>query len=162
GTQLALQQQAQDVTQQVADVNSQVTSARAAVAQLRTLLSHAGSVGDLLSVQNQINQEESSLESMQAQQRALSHQTSYATVTLTILGPKAKPALHRPKPPPTLASGLGAGWRALRITVSWTLAFLGAIVPFAVVLAVIGYLVYRGRRWRTGRRPAAGPASPES
>ena len=30
GTQLALQQQAQDVTQQVADVDSQVTSARAA------------------------------------------------------------------------------------------------------------------------------------
>jgi len=162
GTQLALQQQAQDVTQQVADVDSQVTSARAAIAQLRTLLSHAGSVGDLLSVQNQINEEESSLESLQAQQRALSHQTSYATVTLTILGPKAKPALHRPKPPPTLGSGLGAGWRALRITVSWTLAFLGAIAPFAVVLAAAGYLVYRGRRWRTGRRPAAGPPSPES
>jgi len=162
GTQLALQQQAQDVTQQVADVTSQVTSGQAAIAQLRALLSHAGSVGDLLSVQNQINQEESSLESLQAQQRALSRETTYATVTLTILGPKAKPAVHRPKAPPTLASGLGAGWRALRITVSWTLAFLGAIAPFAIVLAVAGYLVYRGRRRLTRRRPAAGPASPDS
>jgi len=162
GTQLALQQQAQDVTQQVADVTSQVTSGQAAIAQLRALLSHAGSVGDLLGVQNQINQEESSLESLQAQQRALSRETSYATVTLTILGPKAKPAVHRPKAPPTLASGLGAGWRALRITVSWTLAFLGAIAPFAIVLAVAGYLVYRGRRRLTRRRPAAGPASPDS
>ncbi len=162
GTQLALQQKAQDVTQQVADVNSQVASDRAAIAQLRALLSHAGSVGDLLSVQNQINQEESNLESLQAQQRALSRETSYATVTLTILGPKAKPVPHRPKAPPTLAGGLGAGWRALRITVSWTLAFLGAIAPFAIVLAVAGYLVYRGRRWLTRRRPAAGPASPES
>jgi hypothetical protein len=161
GTQLALQQQAKDVTQQVADVNSQVASDTAAIAQLRALLSHAGSVGDLLSVQNQINQEESSLESLQAQQRALSHETSYATVTLTILG-QAKPALHRQKAPPTLAGGLGAGWRALRITVSWTLAFLGAIAPFAVVLAVAGYLVYRGRRRLTRRRPAAGPGSPES
>ena len=108
GPQLARQQQAQDVTQQVADVNSQVTSDTAAIAQLRALLSHAGSVGDLLSVQNQINQEESSLESLQAQQRSLSHETSYATVTLTILGPKAKPVLHRQKAPPTLAGGLGA------------------------------------------------------
>jgi hypothetical protein len=82
-------------------------------------------------------------------------------VTLTILG-QAKPALHRQKAPPTLAGGLGAGWRALRITVSWTLAFLGAIAPFAVVLAVAGYLVYRGRRRLTRRRPAAGPGSPES
>ena len=162
GTQLALQQQAQDVTQQVADVNSQVASASAAISQLRALLSHAGSVGDLLSVQNQINQEESSLESLQAQQRALSHETSYATVTLTILGPKARPVPRHQKAPPTLAGGLGAGWRALRITVSWTLAFLGAIAPFAIVVAAGGYVVYRGRRRLVRRRPAAGPASPES
>jgi hypothetical protein len=161
GTQLSLQQQAQDVTQQVADVDSQVASDLAAIAQLRALLSHAGSVGELLSVQNQINQEETNLESMQAQQRALSHQTSYATVTLTILGPKAKPVLHRQKPP-TLAGGFTAGWHALRVAVSWTLAFLGAIAPFAFVLAVAGYLVYRGRRWLGRRRPATGPASPES
>jgi hypothetical protein len=162
GSQLALQQQAQDVTQRVADVNSQVASDQAAIAQLRALLSHAGSVGDLLSVQNQINSEESNLESLQAQQRALSHETSYATVTLTILGPKAKPVLHRPKAPPTLAGGFGAGWHALRVAVSWTLAFLGAIAPFAVVLAVAGYVVYRGRRWLNRRRPTAGPASPGS
>ena len=162
GTQLALQQQAQDVTQQVADVTSQVASATAAISQLRALLSHAGSVGDLLSVQNQINQEESSLESLQAQQRALGHETSYATVTLSILGPKAKPVPHHQKAPPTLAGGLGAGWRALRITVSWTLAFLGAIAPFAIVVAIVGYVVHRGRRRLIRRRPAAGPASPES
>jgi len=162
GTQLSLQQQAQDVTQQVADVNSQVTSDEAAIAQLRALLSHAGSVGDLLNVQNQINDEESSLESMQAQQRALSHQTSYATVTLTLLGPKAKPLVHRPQAPPTLAGGFGAGWRALRVTMSWTLAFLGAIAPFAAILAVAGYLVYRGRRWVIRRRPARQTTAPES
>ena len=162
GTQLSLQQQAQDVTQQVADVNSQVTSDEAAIAQLRALLSHAGSVGDLLDVQNQINNEESSLESMQAQQRALSHETSYATVTLTLLGPKAKPPVHRPKAPPTLAGGFGAGWHALRVTVSWTLAVLGAIAPFAIILAIAGYVVYRGRRWLIRRRPGPQPASPES
>jgi hypothetical protein len=162
GTQLSLQQQAQDVTEQVANVNSQVTSDEAAIAQLRALLSHAGSVGDLLSVQNQINQEEYSLESMQAQQRALSRETTYATVTLTLLGPKAKPPVHRPKAPPSLGGGLGAGWHALRITVSWTLAFLGAIAPFAAILAIAGYVIYRGRRWLIRRRPAAQPASPES
>jgi hypothetical protein len=161
GTQLALQQQAEDVTQRVADVNSQVASAQAAIAQLRSLLAHAGSVGDLLSVQDQINSEESSLESMQAQQRALSHETSYATVTLTLLGPKARPAVHRQKPPPSLAGGFGAGWRALRVTVSWTLAFLGAIAPFAAILAVAGYAGYRGRRWLTHRKPATRPAAPE-
>jgi hypothetical protein len=162
GTQLALQQQAQDVTQQVADVNSQVTSDQAAIVQLRALLSHAGSVSGLLSVQNQINAEETALESMLAQQRALSHETSYATVTLTILGPKAKPVVHRPKAPPSLAGGLGAGWHALRVTVSWTLAILGAVAPFAVIAALAALVIYGGRRWVIRRRPKAPAASPES
>jgi hypothetical protein len=162
GTQLSLQQQAQDVTQQVADVNSQVTSDEAAITQLRALLSHAGSVSDLLSVQNQINAEESSLETMQAQQRALDHQVSYATLTLTILGPKAKPLIHHLKAPPSLAGGLGAGWRALRITVSWTLAFLGALAPFAAIGALAFYLVFRSRRWLIRRRLPGRPAAPES
>jgi hypothetical protein len=162
GTQLSLQEQAQDVTEQVADVNSQVTSYEAAVAQLRALLSHAGSIGDLLSVQNQINDEESALEALQAQQRALSHETSYATVTLTVVGPKAKPVTHPRPVPPSLAGGLGAGWHALRVTVSWILAFLGVVAPFAAVAALAGFVVYRGRRWLIRRRPAAGPASPEN
>jgi hypothetical protein len=162
GTQLSLQEQAQDVTQQVADVNSQVTSDQAAIVQLRALLSHAGSVGDLLNVQNQINNQESALEAMQAQQRALSHETSYATVTLTILGPKAKPVPHRTKAPPSLAGGLGAGWHALKVSLSWALAFLGAIAPFAAIVAIAGYAIYRARRWMLRRRPAPRPAGPDN
>src|SRR6185437_9003153 len=73
GTQLSLSQQAQDVTQQVADVGSRVASDQAAIAQLRSLLKHAGDVSSLLSVQNQINSQESDLESMLAQQNALNH-----------------------------------------------------------------------------------------
>ncbi len=162
GTQLSLQEQAQDVTQQVADVNSQVASDQAAIVQLRALLSHAGSVGDLLEVQNQINNEETALEAMQAQQRALSHETSYATVTLTILGPRAKPVPHHTKAPPSLAGGLGAGWHALKVSLSWTLAFLGAIAPFAAIAAIAGYAIYRARRWMLRRRPAPRPAAPEN
>jgi Domain of unknown function (DUF4349) len=162
GTQLSLQQHAQDVTQQVADVNSQVTSDEAAITQLRALLSHAGSVSDLLSVQNQINAEETSLETMQSQQRALDHEVTYATVTLTILGPLARPLIHHPKAPPSLAGGLGAGWRALRITVSWTLAFVGALAPFLAIAALAAYVLYRGRRWIVRRRLPVQPATPES
>ena len=162
GTQLSLQQQAQDVTEQVADVSSQVTSDQAAIVQLRALLVRAGSVSDLLSVQNQINAEESQLESMQAQQRALNHEVTYATVTLTILGPRAKALVHHPKAPPSLASGLSAGWHAFRVAVSWTLALLGAVAPFAAVAALAVFVIYRGRRWAIRRRPASRPASRES
>jgi hypothetical protein len=161
GTQLSLRQQAQDVTQQVADVGSQVTSDEAAISQLRALLKDAGSVGDLLSVQDQINTETSDLESMLAQQQALNHQTAYATVTLTLVGPKAvvkAKARQKPTPPPGLASGLTGGWRAFRLTIDWLLAFLGAVAPFAAVVAVIGGAVWWARRRvaHRGRTPADG------
>jgi hypothetical protein len=155
GIQVSLQQQAQDVTQQVADVSSQVASDQAAIVQLRALLSHAGSVGDLLSVQNQINSEESVLEGIEAQQRVLSSQTSYATVSLTILGPKhaAAPVHHKPSRPPNIAGGLAAGWRALRITFDWVTAFLGAVAPFTGTLAILAAVGYYARR-RLLRRQA--------
>jgi len=160
GTQLSLQQQAQDVTQQVADVSSRVTSDEAAIAQLRGLLAHAGSVADLLNVQNQINSEESDLESMQAQQKALSQETSYATVTVTLVGPqvvvKPKPPA-KAAPPPGFARALSGGAHALHVVVSWLLTIIGAVAPFAAVVAVIGGLVWWGRRRGSRRRPRPQP-----
>jgi hypothetical protein len=156
GTQLSLQQQAQDVTQQVADVNSQVTSDEDAIAQLRLLLKDAGSVGDLLQVQDQINTEETSLEEMEGQQRALDHEVSYATVTVTIVGPKAVAAKPKPKKaaaPPSLASGASGGWHAFALTVDWILAIIGAVAPFAAALAAVAALAWWMRRRL--RRPAA-------
>jgi hypothetical protein len=155
GRQLSLHQQAQDVTQQVADVSSRVTSDQAAIAQLRALLSRAGNVGDLLSVQNQIDSEESDLEAMLAQQRALNRETAYATVTVTIVGPKAVPKPVTSKPAPGLSNGLTAGWHAFRTSLSWLLAVIGAIAPFAAVIALLGALGYWGRRWLTRRGSTA-------
>jgi hypothetical protein len=162
GTQLSLQQQTQDVTEQVADVNSRVTSDEAAITQLQALLKHAGTVGGLLSVQDQINAQESDLEAMQAQQSALNHETSYATVTLIILGPQAAPKPPSKAHTPGLVNGLVGGWHAFRTSLSWLLAIIGAVAPFAAVIAVIGGLGYLVRRWyvRRGRRAGASPAGP--
>jgi hypothetical protein len=158
GTRLSLRQQAQDVTSQVADVNSQVTSDLAAIAQLRELLKHAGSVGDLLDVQNQINQQEAALEGMQAQQRALDHETAFATLTLTVLGPRAVPRPAKAAPPPGLVNGLSGGWHAFKLTIDWLLAILGAVAPFAVALAILAFAGWRLRRRVT--RPAGPPEPP--
>ncbi len=156
GTRLSLTQQTQDVTQQVADVSSRVASDEAAITQLRALLSRAGSVGDLLSVQNQIDSEESDLEAMLSQQNALNHETAYATVALTVVGPRAavKPK-PKPAPPPGLVNGLAGGWHALRVAVSWLLAIIGAIAPFAAVVAVAGLAALWVRRRLAARTSRA-------
>jgi Domain of unknown function (DUF4349) len=158
GTQLSLSQQAQDVTQQVADTSSRVASDEAAIAQLRALLKQAGSVSALLSVQNQIDAQESDLEAMLAQQSSLNHETSYATLTLTLVGPKAvvKPAT-KSTAPPGLWSGLVHGWHAFAVTIGWLLTALGAAAPFIIAVLVLAGLAWWIRRRINERRqrPAA-------
>jgi Domain of unknown function (DUF4349) len=158
GKQLSLTQQAQDVTGQVADVSSRVTSAEAAITQLRVLLRRAGSVGGLLSVQDEINSQEASLESLQSQQRALSSETSYATVSVQLLSQhKAVVHHHARKKRHGFTAGLSTGWHGLRTATDWLLTGAGAVLPFAVVAAVLaagGWLTWRRIRIRRRSRPA--------
>ena len=160
GTVLSRSQHATDVTQQVADVGSRVASAQAAIRQLRALLSKAGSVSALLSVQEEINAQESNLEALLAQQRALAHQTSYATVSLVLLGHRHAPAVHHKKAHvPGFLAGLKSGWHALALAVGWVLTALGSILPFLIPIAVLAGIAIAARR-RIGRRkqpPAAEP-----
>ena len=156
GTKRSETQQAQDVTGTVADVNSRVASAEAAIAQLRKLLSRAGTVGGLLSVQEQINQEEASLEALQSQQRALARETTYATISMTVTGPPPARAHHHPHQAVAgFLGGLTAGWRALRVVVAGLLTAAGAVLPFAIPLGLAAVAAVATRRWLGRRRSAS-------
>jgi hypothetical protein len=158
GTVLSSSQRAQDVTQTVADVTSRVTSSQAAIAQLRKLLSRAGSVGGLLAVQDQINAEEAGLEALQAQQRALARETTYSTVSLDLLSTPVPAVRHHRHRAGGFTGGLAAGWRALRTVVAWLLTGAGAALPFLALAAVLAAIGYRAVRWRTRRQAGAGAA----
>jgi hypothetical protein len=160
GARLAMSQHARDVTQTVADVTSRVTSAEAAISQLRSLLRHAGSVSGLLTVQNQINAEESALESLLARQRALGHETSFGTVTLLLVAASATTVHKKHHPAAGFLGGLKAGWHGLVRVVTVLLTAAGAALPFAIILAVIGYAVYRSRHWLSRRRSLFGGKGP--
>jgi hypothetical protein len=157
GTQIALTQQATDVTQEVADVTSLVNSQQAAITALQGLLRRAGSISALLQVQQQISTDESALESMEAQQRALDHETTYATITMTLLGLSHRAVVRRHSSSHGFVAGLTAGWRALRHALGWILTALGAVLPFLIVVAIVAGIGYAGRR-RFARR-GAGPTA---
>jgi hypothetical protein len=153
-------QRAQDVTGTVADVNSRVASAEAAIAQLRKLLTRAGSVGGLLSVQEQIDQEEASLEALQSQQRALARETTYATISLTVTRTAPAPAQHHGHQAAAgFLRGLTAGWHALRTAVTWLLTVAGAALPFLIPAGLVTLAAIAGRRWLGRRRAGASPAA---
>ena len=157
GHPVSASQHAQDVTGQVADVSSRVASAQDAIKQLRALLKRAGTVSGLLSVQEEINAQESSLEALQSQQRALAKETSYATVTMYLLSQHHHAVAHHGKRHGFVA-GLAAGWHGLRVATSWLLTVAGALLPFLAVLAVLaagGWLGLRRYRARRRTEPAA-------
>ena len=158
GKQLALTQQATDVTEQVADTDSLVTSQQAAITALEGLLSHAANVSQLLQVQQQISNDESTLQSLEAQQRALDHETSYATVNMTLLGTAHRvPPRHKHHAVGGFLSGLQAGWRALRHATTAVLTGLGAALPFLVIALILAGIGFESRR-RFMRRRAGSTA----
>jgi Domain of unknown function (DUF4349) len=159
GKRTSLNQQAVNVTQQVADVGSRVTSEQAAIAQLRVLLKRAGSVSELLAVQDQINTDESTLEALLAQQRALQRETSYGTVSLLLLSQR-RPPIHHKRTATGFLAGLSGGWRAFVAAVVWLLTAIGAVLPFIIAIAVLAALGIAGRRrlLRRRTRPSATPS----
>jgi hypothetical protein len=162
GKRLSYNQQAQDVTQQVADVTSRVASAQAAIKQLRALLTKAGSVTQLLTVQNEINGQESNLEALLAQQRALAHETSYGTVTVLLVGHHARIVKKHKKAKAShgFLAGLRGGWHALALVVTWVLTALGSALPFLITAGLIGAIAFESRRRLARRKTPPAPEPP--
>lgn len=157
GRRVTLTQQATDVTQQVANVSSLVTSQQAAISALQGLLRHAANVSQLLQVQQQISADESNLESLQAQQRALDHETSYATVSMTLLSTAHRAPARKHPGRGGFVTGLGSGWKALGHATTWLLTALGTILPFLIIIVVLAGIGYASRRRFARRR--AGPTA---
>jgi hypothetical protein len=148
-------QNSDDVTQKVVDVNARIDAARASVSRLTELLDHAGTVADLLNVESQLSQRDSDLESLEQQQKSLAAQTKSATITAHLQ--VAPPVITATKTEQThtfgFVRGLRGGWHAFTKTVAAIATGVGAVLPFLILLAVLGVAVIIGRRKLRGRRP---------
>ncbi|MEO5877610.1 MAG: DUF4349 domain-containing protein [Streptosporangiaceae bacterium] len=156
GDKLGLEQKAEDVTEQVADVDSRVKSAQSALGRLRTLLSKADTVGEVLNVSGEIDRRQADLESLQARQKSLAQRTTFATVSLSLVGPKAA-AEPEKKPAGGFLGGLENGWNAFTSFLSGLAAVAGWLLPFAGLALLLGLPYLALRRRRRATRPAPEP-----
>ncbi|SDO42581.1 protein of unknown function [Nakamurella panacisegetis] len=161
----------QDVTAQMIDINSRVKSAADVIASLRTLLGKATKIGDILSVESQLNSREADLESMKSQLAGLSDQTSLSTITVVIKGviTDVKPVVPPKKPAPPAArsgflGGLANGWDAARALGHAVLTVIGTVIPFLplVLVLLIAGLIWRRRIRRGHQTPILGTGDPRS
>jgi hypothetical protein len=145
GTVRHRQQSVEDVTTQVIDNNARVKAQEASVESIERLLAHATTIAEIISVEQQLSSRQADLDSLKQQQKWLADQTSMSTIQLTMTRPSKKPV----EAGTGFFSGFGRGWHALgRSTVAVGTA-LGAVLPFAVLLALVGtpvWLVVRRRR----------------
>ncbi|MFE9886617.1 DUF4349 domain-containing protein [Streptomyces scopuliridis] len=156
GTLVARKANAKDVTDQVVDINSRIASQRASVARVRELMDQATQLSDVVSLEGELSTRQASLESLLAQQASLKDRTSLATITLELTeAPIVKK--EKKEDDPGFLDALGGGWDALSATVRWIGVVIGAVAPFAAVLAVL-YLLWRLVRGRLLRRPVPVPA----
>ncbi len=147
-------QSSSDVTSTYVDVTSRVRTQRESVDRVRALLAKATTIGQVVQVEGELAKREADLESLQARLKALDDQTTLATVTVSL----SERTTAAPAPAPTNAfvTGLRGGWDALGASVAVALKVVGAVLPFAVLLAVVAVPLQLLRR----RRPA--PAAPVS
>jgi hypothetical protein len=150
---------AKDVTTQVIDVDERVQTLQNSLDRLQSYQRKAANLEDLIRFEQQITQRESELQSLKAQQDYLADQTSMSTISLSL----SVPPKHV-EPPGSLddagfLAGLRSGWHALTAAVVVALTVVGAVLPFLVVLALVGVPVWLLVR-RTLRHRAAAGAPP--
>lgn len=154
-----------DVTTQVIDIDERVQTLQNSLDRLQAYQRDAKDIDDLIRFEQQITQRESELQSLKAQQDYLADQTSMSTISVYLSTPKAYV-----EPPGGLddagfLAGLKSGWNALTSAVVVALTVVGAVLPFAAVLLLVGLpvwlLVRRTVRARAAAQPAPGtPAAP--
>ncbi|MGY2874603.1 hypothetical protein ACVW00_001793 [Marmoricola sp. URHA0025 HA25] len=141
-------QSVEDVTTKVIDTDARVKAQQASVDSIQKLLARASTIAEIMSIEGQLATRQADLDSLVQQQKWLADQTSLSTIQVTL----ARPAAHHASGghPAGLIGGLEGGWHALGRTAVVTGTVIGAVLPFALVVALVGVPVWLVRRRRLG------------
>jgi hypothetical protein len=100
-----LSTKATDVTGQYVDLQARISALQSTRQQYLTIMAKATSIGDILSIQEQVDTVQSQVEQLQGQLNVLDSQTAFSTLAITLNEPTAPP-----RPGPTPESGVVRSW----------------------------------------------------
>ena len=141
-----------DDTNSIVDLNARLTSAQAHLTALQALLAKATSLADITTLEQQIEDVETSIDTDQGQLNSLTQAVTHATVTVQLKERSAVTVAVKVSTGPSVSSGVSKGWNNVLLIVTVALEVLVTAVP-ALVLLAIGWFVWRLRRRRVA--PAA-------
>ena len=153
GTVVSRGQSSSDVTGQYIDTTSRLRTQRESVERVRALLGRATTIGQVVQIESELARRQADLESLQARMAALEDQTTLATLVVTLMTKDAPVAAT--VTPGSFVAGLRGGWDALLASVAVALTVIGAVLPFAILIALVAVPLLVLRRRRTRSVPAA-------
>lgn len=147
---------AEDVTSQVVDVEARISTMRESISRLQALMRRAGTLTEIAAIEAELTRRQADLESLLAQQKALSQVVEQSTISVTLLTRRQAEGISSGG----FVSGLQAGWAAFLSAGRWLLTILGASLPFLVAGAVLAAPLVWWRR-RHLRRTRVGGSTPK-
>ncbi len=151
------QRTSEDVTTQVIDTEVRVRAQEESLRRIESLLSEAQNLRDVVAIEAQLTRRQADLDSLKQQQAWLADQTSMSTINVQL---RRSDQAAAPKTEERgFLAGLAAGWHGLQKVTTGALTAVGAILPFAVVLLVVGVPLWLAVRRLQRRRT---PSTPEA
>lgn len=152
-----------DVTTKLIDTRTRVAAQKRSIARITVLFGRAQSIRDIMAIEAELSQRQADLDSLERQQAYLRGQTSMSTITVSIDQTPAKVVTKAEKDESGFFAGLSAGWDSLAAFAVGLATVLGALLPWLVVVGILGppaYLLGRAIRrrvsaGRSGRTPSA-------
>ncbi|HEU4330324.1 MAG TPA: DUF4349 domain-containing protein [Lapillicoccus sp.] len=155
GTTVQRTSAARDVTSQYVDTQSRITTMKAGLDQLRALVGKATDLNQIVALETEISRRQADLDALEAQLKTLDKKVAMSTVAVTLV--TATNVVVPEEDTSGFLGGLKAGWKAFLGASSGVLTVLGAVLPFAVLLAIVAVPLLWWRR-RRANRPEPRPA----
>ncbi len=148
----------EDVTTQVIDNGARVRAAERSIAQIENLLGRAKELSDIIAIESDLARRQADLDSLKAQQAYLADQTSLSTINVFLSN--SGQVAPEPEEAQGFLAGLDDGWTALKAATVVLLTIIGAVLPFALVLTLLGVPLWLVVRRRLGRHPVSAGSAP--
>jgi hypothetical protein len=139
----------QDVTAQYADLEARLRTLTAARERFLEILSRARTIGDVLAVQQRVDEVTGTIDRLEGQRRVLAAQSDSATLEVTVTEAD-DPVVQADKPDDGLSKAFSDAWTGFTTGVEGLIRLSGRGILLVLCLA-LAYVVLR-TGWRASRR----------
>jgi hypothetical protein len=148
----------EDVTTKVIDNDARVRAAERSIRQIENLLGRAEKLSDVIAIESDLARRQADLDSLKSQQAYLADQTSQSTINVYL----SRSGDVRPVPEEArgFLAGLDDGWNAMKGATVVLLTVVGAVLPFLVVVLLLGVPLWVVVRRRLGAGSVSAGSAP--